>query len=151
MGAARINDKLLPAIVEADHCELVAIASRRVGAAKSTLDQFWPSNKNKNNDVKCYDELESLINSTNVDAVYIPSTNSEHVEMALKCLAAKKHVLIEKPLSITVEGVNMIQQAAEEGNLKVMEGFMYHFHPQHARVREILASGWLIKSIVLFD
>jgi predicted dehydrogenase len=42
LGAARVNERLLPAIVDAPNSQLVAIASRRVGAAKETLDKYAP-------------------------------------------------------------------------------------------------------------
>lgn len=42
LGAARVNVRLLPAIVEAPNSQLVAVASRRAGAAKATLEKYTP-------------------------------------------------------------------------------------------------------------
>lgn len=137
LGAARVNERLLPAIIEAPNSKLVAIASRRAGAAKATLDKYSPCHSN----VNCYDDLESLINDANVHAVYCPMANNEHVEWALKAINAGKHVLIEKPMALTVADITAIEQAAIKNKVKVMEGFMYRFHPQHARVKEIVESG----------
>lgn len=137
LGAARVNERLLPAIIEAQNSQLVAIASRRAGAAKATLDKYAPCHGN----VNCYDDLESLINDENVHAVYCPMANNEHVEWALKAINAGKHVLIEKPMALTVADIEAIEQAALKNNVKVMEGFMYRFHPQHARVKELVESG----------
>jgi len=137
LGAARVNERLLPAITEAPNSELVAIASRRTSAAKATLDKYAPCHGN----VTCYDDLESLINDANVQAVYCPMANNEHVEWALKAINAGKHVLIEKPMALTVADIEAIEAAATKNNVKVMEGFMYRFHPQHARVQEIVESG----------
>jgi predicted dehydrogenase len=61
LSAARVNERLLPAIIEASNSELVAIASRRAGAAKATLEKYAPCHGN----VACYDELDSLINDAN--------------------------------------------------------------------------------------
>ncbi len=137
LGAARVNERLLPAIVEASNAELVAIASRRPGAAAETLAKYGP----KVEGVKTYDALEDLLIDTNVQAVYIPLANHEHAEWALKAIAAGKHVLIEKPMAIKVEDVEAIEAAALKHKVKVMEGFMYRFHPQHQRVKEIVQSG----------
>lgn len=137
LGAARVNERLLPAIIEAPNSQLVAIASRRAGAAKTTLDKYAPCHGN----VNCYDDLESLLNDENVHAVYCPVANNEHVEWALKAINAGKHVLIEKPMALTVADIEAIEQAALKNNVKVMEGFMYRFHPQHARVKELVESG----------
>jgi predicted dehydrogenase len=137
LGAARVNERLLPAIVEAANSELVAIASRRPGAAAEILAKYAP----KISGVKTYDALEDLLADAHVQAVYIPLANHEHAEWALKAIAAGKHVLIEKPLAITVADIEAIEIAAKKHQVKVMEGFMYRFHPQHQRVKEIIASG----------
>ena len=137
LGAARVNERLLPAIVEASNAELVAIASRRPNAAAETLAKYAPQLKG----VKTYDALEDLLADANVQAVYIPLANHEHAEWALKAIAAGKHVLIEKPMAIKVSDIEAIEAAALKQKVKVMEGFMYRFHPQHQRVKEIVQSG----------
>ena len=138
LGAARVNERLLPAIIEAANSQLVAIASRRAGAAKVTLEKYAPSNANN---VTCYDDMDSLINDKNIDAIYCPMANEEHAEWAIKAINAGKHVLIEKPMATSLQDIDAIEAAAKKAGVKVMEGFMYRFHPQHARVAELVASG----------
>ncbi len=137
LGAARVNERLLPAIIEAPNSQLVAIASRRAGAAQATLDKYAPNASG----VACYDDLDSLIADPDVEAIYCPMANEEHAEWALKAIAAGKHILIEKPMAIRVQDIGAIEAAAKKANVKVMEGFMYRFHPQHAKVRELIESG----------
>ncbi len=137
LGAARVNERLLPAILEAPNSELVAIASRRAGAALETLKKYAPTHTG----ITVYDSLEALLDDPKVEAVYIPLANDEHAAWALKAIAKGKHVLIEKPMAIKVEDIEAIEAAATAHNVKVMEGFMYRFHPQHQRVKEIVASG----------
>lgn len=55
----------------------------------------------------------------------------------------KKHVLIEKPIALHSKEVELIQEAAHQNHVKVMEGFMYVFHPQFNRIKEIISSGLL--------
>lgn len=138
LGAARVNERLLPAIIEAQNSQLVAIASRRAGAAQATLEKYAPNYTEK---VACYDDLDSLITDKNVEAIYCPMANEEHAEWALKAINAGKHVLIEKPMATTLKDIEAIEKAAIKNMVKVMEGFMYRFHPQHARVAEIVRSG----------
>lgn len=140
LGSARVCERLLPAIIEAPNSQLVAIASRRAGAALATLEKYAHAGFNKAG-VKCYDGLQALIDNPDVEAVYCPMANSEHAVWAIKAINAGKHVLIEKPMALTVADVEAIEAAAINNNVKVMEGFMYRFHPQHARVQEIVASG----------
>ncbi|SNR99237.1 Predicted dehydrogenase [Methylobacillus rhizosphaerae] len=138
LGAARVNERLLPAIVEAPNSELVAIASRRAGAAAATLKKHAPQLAGG---VECYDDLDALLNDTRVEAVYLPMSNHEHTEWALKAIEKGKHALIEKPLALTVADVDAIANSASQHGVTVMEGFMYAFHPQFARVQELLRSG----------
>ena len=143
LGAARVNERLLPAIIEANNSELVAIASRRAGAAKTTLEKYAPANISERDrqNITCYDDLQSLITDPNVEAIYCPMANEEHAEWAIKAINAGKHVLIEKPMATTLKDIELIEAAAIKSNVKVMEGFMYRFHPQHARLQEIVESG----------
>jgi predicted dehydrogenase len=137
LGAARVNERLLPAIVEGSNSQLVAIASRRPGAAAETLTKYAPGLDG----VTVHDSLPALLDDPAVQAVYLPMANHEHAEWALQAIRRGKHVLIEKPMALTVEDIDAIELAAQQAGVKVMEGFMYRFHPQHARIREIIASG----------
>jgi D-xylose 1-dehydrogenase (NADP+, D-xylono-1,5-lactone-forming) len=137
LGAARVLERLLPAIIDAKNSELVAIASRRPGAALAALNQYAPNASS----INAYDNLESLLNDELVDAVYIPLSNHEHAEWALRAIELGKHVLIEKPMALTTEDITKIELAAVLHGVKVMEGFMYRFHPQHGRVKAIIDSG----------
>jgi xylose dehydrogenase (NAD/NADP) len=137
LGAARVNERLMPAILEASNAELVAIASRRPGAAAQTLAQYGPQQQQ----VRCYDNLKALLDDPEVDAVYLPLSNHEHAEWTLRAIEQGKHVLCEKPMALTVADIEAIQAAALRHKVTVMEGFMYRFHPQHARVRELIQSG----------
>lgn len=137
LGAARINERLLPAILAVPEAELVAIGSRRPGAALETLKRVAPDVTH----VRAYDSLEAVLDCAEIDAVYIPLANAEHAAWILKAIAAGKHVLCEKPLATRPEDIIAVQEAARAKGVKVMEGFMYRFHPQHQRVRELIDSG----------
>lgn len=137
LGAARVNERLLPAILEAPNSQLVAFASRRAGAARATLEKYASGTVG----VACYDDLDSLIADSNVEAVYCPMANEEHAEWAFRVIQAGKHVLIEKPMTTQLADIGAIEAAAKAMNVKVMEGFMYRFHPQHAKVKDLVDSG----------
>jgi D-xylose 1-dehydrogenase (NADP+, D-xylono-1,5-lactone-forming) len=137
LGAARVNERLLPAIVEAANAELVAIASRRPGAAAATLAKYAPDPTG----VTVYDSLEPLLDDPSIQAIYLPLANHEHAEWAVKAIERGKHVLCEKPMALTVADIDAIEAAALKHHVTVMEGFMYRFHPQHQRVRELIETG----------
>jgi predicted dehydrogenase len=108
LGAARVNERLLPAIVEADNARLVAIASRRPGAAEETLAKYGQGQTG----VRTYDRLEALLDDEEVDAVYLPLVNHEHAEWTLRAIERGKHVLCEKPMALSVADIDAIETAA---------------------------------------
>ena len=140
VGAARVNERLIPAINQSELGELIAIGSRRRGAAKDCLLKHLPESEDK---VSCFDGLDQVITHNNVDAIYIPLANEEHTEIALKAIRAKKHVLIEKPMAIKSEEVKILIEEAKKNNIKIMEGFMYAFHPQFDRIMNTIKSNIL--------
>jgi len=128
LGAARINERLMPAIVDASNSRLVAIASRRAGAAAETLAKYAPQQQG----VRAYDSLDALLDDAEVEAVYLPLANHEHAEWTLRAVQRGKHVLCEKPMALTVPDIEAIEAAARQHKVVVLEGFMYRFHPQYA-------------------
>ena len=141
IGAARVNQRLLPAIENNQHSKLFMLASRRNGAAEECVKQFARNPEG----IKTTTNFDNVINHPEINAIYIPLANEEHTEVALKAIAQKKHVLIEKPMALTKQEVKSITQAAKDNNIIVMEGFMYVFHPQFDFVLDFINSGKLGK------
>jgi len=140
VGAARVNERLMPAIAQSEFGKLIAVGSRRPGAAKECLLKNLPEYEDK---VSCFDGLDQIIQHDRIDAIYIPLANEEHTEVALKAIRAKKHVLIEKPMTIKSSEIKTLTEAASKYNVKIMEGFMYVFHPQFDRIKNIIKSNIL--------
>jgi xylose dehydrogenase (NAD/NADP) len=141
LGAARVNQRLLPAIENNKYSKILMLASRRNGAAEECVKQYakYPEG------IKTTTNFDDIINHPEINAIYIPLANEEHTEVALKAIAQKKHVLIEKPMALTKQEVEIITQAAKDNNVIVMEGFMYVFHPQFDFVLDFINSGKLGK------
>ena len=140
LGAARVNERLMPAIAQSEQGELISIGSRRPGASKECLLKHLPRYEDK---VSCFDGFDQVINHEKVDAIYIPLANEEHTEVDLKAIRAGKHVLIEKPMAINSEEVKILIEEASKKNIKIMEGFMYAFHPQFDRIINTIKSNIL--------
>jgi xylose dehydrogenase (NAD/NADP) len=140
LGAARIVEKVLPIIANTINGELVAIGSRRTDAAKSLINKANPDLINK---VQAYSGFDSVINHPKINAIYIPLANEDHTPTALKAIRSKKHVLIEKPMAIKTSDVELLLNEAKKYDVKIMEGFMYAFHPQFERLLDIIKSNIL--------
>lgn len=134
LGAARIAlGGIIPAAERAGGVEVTAVATRG-GEKRVAVRELAP-------DAEVYEDYASLLESADVDAIYVPLPNSMHVDWTLRALEAGKHVLCEKPFSLNAAGATKAVERARSSKLALMEGFMYRFHPQTARLREILSSG----------
>ena len=136
LGAARIADgAVAPAIRAAGNATLVAVAARSADRAAVFAA--------KHEIARSYGNYEALLADPGVDAVYIPLPNSEHHPWTLRALEAGKHVLCEKSASLNArEAKDMAAKARETGKL-FLEAFASRYHPQYARLAEIVAAGTL--------
>jgi len=91
---------------------------------------------------RAYGSYEDLLADPDVDAIYIPLPNHLHLPWSLRTIEAGKHVLCEKPIGLTAADAERLADAASRNpRLKVMEAFMYRFHPQWRRARALVAEG----------
>ncbi len=115
-------------------CEMVAISSRDQVKADQAKRQLGMA--------KAYGSYEALLADPDIDAIYNPLPNHLHVDWSIKALEAGKHVLCEKPLGLDTNDVNrLIEMSSKFPDLKVMEAFMYRFHPQWILAKEWADSG----------
>jgi len=90
---------------------------------------------------KSYGSYAELLADPEIEAVYIPLPNTLHAELAKAALDAGKHVLCEKPIAMDAAEARAMAARAEEKGLILMEAFMYRFHPQWIRAKEIITAG----------
>ena len=90
---------------------------------------------------KAYGSYEELLADPLIEAVYIPLPNHLHAEWVKKAADAGKHILCEKPFGVNAEETRQSIAHAQAKGVLVMEAFMYRFHPQWRRVRELVAIG----------
>jgi len=124
----------IPAMQKGRWPAVLAIASRDLGKAQAAARRLGLP--------KAYGSYEELLADPEVEAVYVPLPNHLHVPWSIRALAAGKHVLCEKPIARTAAEASELLSAAEaHPELKVMEGFMYRFHPQWERTRALVQEG----------
>ena len=126
--------KVLPAMMRGRYCELAAISSRQLERARAAATELGIP--------KAYGSYEEVLADPDIEAVYIPLPNHLHVEWSIKALEAGKHVLCEKPIGLSAaEGRRLVEAGKRHPKLKVMEAFMYRFHPQWVRARQLVLEG----------
>jgi predicted dehydrogenase len=90
---------------------------------------------------RAYGSYEELLADKEIEAVYIPLPNHLHAEWVKKAADAGKHVLCEKPFAMNAREAEQAFAHAKSKGVLVMEAFMYRFHPQWKRAREIVKAG----------
>jgi predicted dehydrogenase len=134
LSTAKIGtQKVLPAMQKGDWSELSAIASRDLGKAEAAARTLGIA--------KAYGSYEELLADPQIEAVYNPLPNQLHVPWSIKAAEAGKHVLCEKPISMTVAEAKSLLEVQQRSGVTIGEAFMVRSHPQWLRTREIIASG----------
>ena len=134
LGTADIaRGQTIPGMQLAEHCELYAIAGRKLEKAKLYQEEFGFR--------KAYGSYDELLADPEVEAVYIPLPNDIHCEWSVKALKAKKHVLCEKPLAVSEAQAKEMFQAAEDNGVMLMEAFAYLHSPFVKAVKAELDGG----------
>jgi len=91
--------------------------------------------------VECYTNLSSVLKKGNVDSVSICTPTVTHAKLALEAIKAGKDVLIEKPMTSTIEEAEEVITAAKLHDVKIMVGFIERFNPAVKRAEELIRSG----------
>ena len=135
LSTARIGQNhVIPAMQQGTYSAVTAIASRDKERAETVAQKFGIAT--------AYGSYEELLKDPDVDAIYIPLPNDQHVPWSIKTLEAGKHVLCEKPIALTAdEAQTLVDAAAQYPQLKIMEAFMYRFHPQWLRAKQLVSDG----------
>ena len=135
LSTANINRSLIPAMRESKRGKLVAVASRSLDSARSYAREW---------DIpQAFGSYSEMLESGEVDAVYISLPNHLHGEWTIKALETGVHVLCEKPFATSVEEVEAVIAARDKNNKVVTEAFMYRHHPQTRIVETWVREGKL--------
>jgi D-xylose 1-dehydrogenase (NADP+, D-xylono-1,5-lactone-forming) len=132
LSTANIGRKLIAGARDAG-VELAAVGSRDEARGRAFADEFGIP--------RVHGSYEALLADDDVDAIYNPLPNALHVPWSIRALEAGKHVLCEKPLTRDVGLVEQAFDVADREGRVLMEAFMWRFHPQTAKVLELVRSG----------
>ncbi|MFM2024094.1 MAG: hypothetical protein RLZZ56_107 [Actinomycetota bacterium] len=134
MGAAGIAEAFVSGVQKHTEQQIIAVASRTPGKAEAFAKNFG---------LESHDNYEDLLARADIDVVYIPTLPSQHRDHALQAIAAGKHVLIEKPLTLIPSEAAEIFAAAKAKGVLAMEAMWTRYLPQYDVIRQLIANGTL--------
>ena len=141
IGVLGVSNHFVKRIVlplqKTQNCYIYGIASRNEEKAASASKQF--------NIPKYYNSYEELLSDDDIDMVFIPLPNHLHAEWIKKSADAGKHILCEKPLCLNAGEAEDAISYAEKKGVKLMEAFMYKFHPLWVHVKDIIRTNQIGK------
>jgi predicted dehydrogenase len=122
--------KVIPGMQQGELTSVVAIASRDLAKAQEKAAALGIPT--------AYGSYEELLADPNVDAIYNPLPNHLHIPWTIKAAEAGKHVLCEKPISLTSAEADTLLAVRSRTGVKIGEAFMVRSHPQWLRLRALL-------------
>lgn len=135
LSTAKINRSLIPPLKRSRRSQLSAVASRSLDHAQQYAAEYGIP--------RAFGSYEALLADPDIDVIYNSLPNHLHAEWTIRALQAGKHVLLEKPLALTVAEVRQVAAAARTSGCVVAEAFMYRHHPQTLKAQQLVTEGAL--------
>ena len=135
-GLGVASTQILPAIARHPNLMVAAAAEPRPEAREKFAQEYGG---------ETYETVEEMCASPNVDAIYVCTPNPFHAEHVIAAAEHGKHVIVEKPMALTLEDCEAMNAAADRNNVKLLCGHTHSFDAHIRKMREIITSGELGK------
>ena len=132
IGPGTIAHNFADALKESYSGQLKGIASHNEERRENFGNKYNIENKFR------FHDYESLLNSNDIDAIYISTPHTLHAELSIQAAGRGKHVLCEKPAAVNLSEGKRVINAVREAGVFYMEGFMYRCHPQIPALLKII-------------
>ena len=126
---------LLPGVEHTGNSEVVALVTSHEQKAAKVGEKYGIEK------VVSYEEYGDLLRSGEIDAAYLATPNFDHVELALETLDAGIHLLLEKPMAVSVAECELMIAAGERSGAKLMIAYRLHFEPGTLKAIERVREG----------
>jgi phthalate 4,5-cis-dihydrodiol dehydrogenase len=139
MGVAGLgvaSTQILPAVSRLPYLQITAAADLRADALAKFRKEY---------DAAAFTSVEEMCRNSDIDFIYIATPNQLHAEHAITAATHKKHVIVEKPMAMSLEECEAMNAAAEKNGVKLLCGHTHSFDPPIRKIREIVKSGELGK------
>lgn len=125
--------RTIPGMSLSDKIELVAVMDTSADAAKAVAEKYGAK--------YAFTSEAELLALDEIDAVYIASPVFCHKKQCEMAAKAKKHILLEKPMGLSIKESEQIAEICEREGVMLGVAFMMRFHAYHQKMREIIADG----------
>jgi phthalate 4,5-cis-dihydrodiol dehydrogenase len=132
IGLGRAAAMMLPSLLAHPHVKLTAAADPNPDARARFASDFGGAT---------FATAEELCAASEVDAVYIATPHQFHASDVLAAARHKKHIIVEKPMALTVEECRTMTAAAEEAGVVLVVGHSHGFNPSIVMIRDLIAGG----------
>jgi len=128
------STQVIPAMEKMAGIKLVAAADLRRDALEAFRAKYHG---------RVYDSVEKLCSDPEVDAVWISTPNQFHCEHVILAAEHRKHIVVEKPMALSIEECEKMVAAAEKNNVQLLCGHTQSFNPAIRAMRQVIQSGEL--------
>jgi len=133
ISAGKISHDFVNCLNQVKEANVVAVAARNPDSAKNFAKEHKIA--------KSYGSYQELVEDKDVQIVYVGSIHTYHKEHTLMALNAGKHVVCEKPITLSLKDTEELISVAKNKNLFLLEGVLTRFFPAIREARRIIRSG----------
>ncbi len=136
IGCGGIADRrTLPGMMLAENAELIAVMDANNELAQNAKEKY--------NAQYAFDNIEELLALPEIEAVYIASPVAFHAQQTEAAAKAGKHILLEKPMTLTSKESQKLADICKKYNVKIGVGLMMRFHTYHQMMKQLIEEGKL--------
>jgi predicted dehydrogenase len=139
IGLGRIADHFMRGVAQGSTSKITGLVSGHRDKAERIAAQYGVPTSS----IYSYEDMDRMRENKAIDAVYVALPNSMHAEYTIRSAKAGKHVLCEKPMSVTVAEAEQMIAACKAANVKLMIAYRLHYEPLNLKAVQLIKDGAL--------
>ena len=132
-GLGRYADIVARGLASSQYCNIAGIVTGSAEKAGEWKKRYNLAQKNIYN----YQNFDAIANNPDIDLVYVLLPNSMHKEFVIRTAAAGKHVIVEKPMAISVNDCREMIDACKKAAVQLAVGYRLHYEPYHLELKRL--------------
>jgi len=132
-GLGRYSDILVKGLETSQYCRLAGIVTGTAAKAETWKKKYNIPQEN----IYSYQNFDDIANNKDIDLVYVVLPNSMHKEFVIRTAKAGKHVIVEKPMAISVSNCQEMIDACKHAGVQLAVGYRLHTEPYHLEIKRL--------------